>query len=150
MPSLRNNPNEFIAPLINYSYLANWVYWRIYRGSLGSNTFWSYLRQSYGDNEVWNEHMQELNALINHARKIDAKIGFVVWPNLRDVGGSKDITNKVSRYLASKGIVVLDLTKHYENKDSNDLIVNSMDAHPNEAVNAEVAQLLYQIMAPWD
>ncbi len=78
------------------------------------------------------------------------KVGFIVWPNMRDVVGGKDIKNKVSCYLANKGIVVIDLAKHYKNKDSNDLTVNSMDAHPNEMVNAEVAQLLYQTLAPWD
>ena len=150
MPSLRNNPSNFIAPLVKYTYLGNWAYWRIYRGDLGATTYWSHLKRLYDNDDVWNVHLLELDALVNYAKKIDAKIGFIVWPNLLDVRGSKDITNKVSNYLNSKGVMVFDLTKHYKNRDSNDLTANSMDAHPNEAVNAEVSQLLYQTSALWD
>ncbi len=149
MPSFENKPNKYIRQFTNYSYLANWIYWRIYRGSVGSNTYWHYLKQSYSDKDIWNAHLLELDALISYADEVDARIGFLIWPNLRDVNGSKVITNKVSEYLVNKGITVLNLTKHYENRSVSELIVNSLDAHPNERVNAEVAKLLYDEFAPW-
>jgi len=146
-------PHKPNSPFIEYSYLLNWAYWRMYRkGYLGAkaNKHWKYFKRLYRNNDVWNTHLQELDALINYADRVDARIGFVIWPNLIDVSGSKDITYRLSDYLSGKGIIAIDLSKLFEKRNSNELVVNSMDAHPNEVIHAEVAQLLYRVLAPWD
>jgi len=123
-PLVRIHPNKLIRPLVNYSYLINWIYYRIYKKYLRSDAFWKYVRQAYNNGDVWKAHLQELDALIEYANRVDAKIGFIVWPNLRDVSGSKDITYRVSNYLNNKGVMALDLSRRFEKRDANELIVN--------------------------
>jgi hypothetical protein len=66
----------------------------------------------------------------------------VVFPNLRDIKCSGAITSKVSEFFRDRKVRVLDLQPLLENRDPEQLVVNSLDAHPNEALNKEVADLL--------
>lgn len=66
------------------------------------------------------------------------------------MNGSKEITNRIYNYLKEKGIIALDLSKPFEERKPEELIVNSMNAHPNKAVHAEVSQLLYRELALWN
>ena len=149
MPQLSNAPNRWIRPFVDYSYLFNWIYWRVYRGEIGSASFQEYLKRAYTDDNVWKTHTQELNALIAYANQTDAKIVFIIWPFLKDVTGSIYITSKIFKYLDSKGVMAINLSKHFEKRDPETLIVNAMDAHPNAAVNAEISQLLYEALLPF-
>lgn len=149
-PQFSSLPNKLVRPFVDYSYLFNWIYWRVYRGDIGSTPFLEYLKRSYTDDNVWKTHTQELNALIAYADQTDAKIIFIIWPFLKDVDGSKYITSKIFKYLKNKGVMAFNLSKHFEKRDPDTLIVNSLDAHPNVAVNAEISQLLYEALLPLD
>jgi len=146
----RKHPNKLISLFIDRFYLLNWVYWRVYRGHLVTDEYWNYLTRSYNNDEAWSAHIEELDALVNYAKSNNARIAFVIWPYLRNVSESKDITSKVSGHLAEKGVILLDLSRRYEKRDPNELVVNAMDAHPNEIVHAEVSDLLHQALAPWE
>ena len=74
----------------------------------------------------------------------------MIWPNLKDTATSKDITQKVAHFLRNSGVKVLDLTPHLQSHKPQELMVNSMDGHPNERTHAEVAELLYEAMSPWN
>ena len=148
-PRLRVHPPRWIAPVIYHSYLLDWVYWRIYRADLGSDTYCQYLERVFTDDEIWAAHRRELDALVAYGRRVDARTIFVVWPFLSDVPGSKDQTAKVARYLDSQGVAALDLAPYFEGRNPDDLIVNRMDAHPNERANAEVAELFWKTVGTW-
>jgi len=111
---------------------------------------WNFFPRAFADEEVWNTHLSELDALIQHADDIEAKIAFVLWPNLRIVKSTGSLTAKVAGYLNERGIPSLDLGQHYQDRDPNELIANSMDAHAGEAAHAEVAQFLFEMLAPWE
>ena len=143
------SPGGLLGYVVARSYLCNWIYWRLYRGDLGGSEFWSCLRGAYQDGTAWNAHLGELDALVDYAERTGAALGFVVWPNLIDVAGSEAITSKVVDHLRGKGVAVLDLQRHFRERDPRGLVVNSLDAHPNEATHAEVAELLHETMAPW-
>ena len=130
MPILRAEVNKSIAPFVNYSYMVNFLYWRLSRGKLGSDTFWNYLNDAYSNKEVWLEHTRELDALVQYSKEKNAKIIFVIWPNMIKIKESKVITDKVYSYLKDNGVEVINLTNHFEGKNPSTLIVNSLDAHP--------------------
>lgn len=149
-PKLREYPSGIIAPLVDHSYFLNWLYWRVFRSRLGSDTYWNHLKQAYSNDGVWAAHLQGLDSLIDFGHRVGAKIGFVVWPNLADVTGSKMLTSRVLEYLRNRSVIALDLSEHFDKVKTHELTVNSMDAHPNEVVHAEVARLLYTALAPWN
>lgn len=145
LPKLINEPNKIIRPLVNNSFVLNWFYWRLYR--IGTeDTYWNYLKHAYSDTKTWNTHKQELNDIIDFSNQAGSEIVFIVWPNLKNIDGSFEFTSKVVEFLNNKKVGVIDLTTHFQNRDPESLIVNAMDAHPNEKTNMEVAELVYQLL----
>jgi len=84
---------------------------------LVADSYRNYLKRSYNNDDVWSAHIEELDALVNYAKSNNARIAFVIWPSLRDVSESKDITSKISGYLAEKGVIFLDLSRRYEKRE---------------------------------
>lgn len=138
-----NQPEGLVKEIINTSYLANWLYWRLYRGGFG-NGYIDYINVAYNNPKVWFTHKQELNKFIQYAERLNINIGFVLWPNLGDVQGSRNILSKVDEFLSSKKVKVLNLVELLANRKSSALIVNSIDPHPNAELNHEVAALIYE------
>jgi hypothetical protein len=61
---------------------------------------------------------------------------------LQAPGESAPLTGKVAAELAALGAEVIDLTPVFAGRNPRDLVVNGLDAHPNEAVHKEVGELL--------
>lgn len=146
-PQLVEGPGKILRPFVKYSFVLNWVYWRLYRGKLGDD-YWLYLRQAYNDQEIWQTHKKELSVFIDFSAKTGSGIIFLVWPNLRDISGSAVYTSKVTAYLSEKGVSFIDLGQSLQAKTQQELVVNNMDGHPNEQTHWEVAQLLYAALFP--
>ena len=146
---LVDQPNRLIGVFVNRFFSLNSAYWRLYRGGLGEH-YWNYLKSAYEDPKIWESHEQELFELVSYANQIDSEIAFIVWPNLRDIRGSVELTSRVADFLEARNVRALDLGKHFSGRNPESLIVNKLDAHPNADVNAEVAQLLYELLSSWD
>ncbi len=147
-PELIQRPSAIVAPFVQYSFSLNWFYWRLYRGGFGT-TYWDYLKHAYNDGSIWEAHKRELLDLVTYARRNDADIAFVVWPNLQDIDGSSEFTSRVAGFLHEHGVQTIDLARYFAGRRSGSLVVNSMDQHPNVSANAEVAQLVYESLSPW-
>jgi hypothetical protein len=147
-PDLIQAPSAIVAPFVKYSFSLNWFYWRVYRGGFGT-TYWDYLRHAYQDRAIWETHERELLDLVNYARRVGSEIAFIVWPNLEDIDGSVEFTSKVAGFLEGRGVKVIDLASYFAGRRSASLVANSMDQHPSASASAEVAQLLYESLSPW-
>lgn len=136
--------NLILKYSVDHSYFINFVYWRLYRfhnRDMGSKD-WEYLTASYSNPDIWKVHEAELSQLIFYLRNQDIDLRVVLFPNLTNVKGSALITTKVADFFQAHGVPVLNLQPLLEGRDPSSLIVNSLDAHPNEALNKEVAELL--------
>lgn len=149
-PRLIEKPNKWIRPLVENSFVLNWFYWRLYRGGSQTDVYWNYLKRAYSDDKTWKTHERELQSLIDYAKDEGSEIAFLIWPSLEDIAGSKEITSKVAGFLQSKGVTIIDLTEYFKDRSPRSLVVNPMDAHPNEQINAEVAEILFQRLSPWN
>jgi hypothetical protein len=137
-------PRRQILRFINHSYALNFAYWRLYRfyhKDLGEK-YWEYLKNSYSNPNIWEAHEKELFNIVSYTEHQGIDLTVVVFPNLRDVKGSAVITSKVAQFFQKHNIQVLNLQPLLENRDPMSLVVNSMDAHPNEALNKEVGEIL--------
>jgi hypothetical protein len=79
---------------------------------------------------------------VTYAQKQDIKLTVVIFPNLRRVKGSAVFTSEVAEFFRQHNVRALNLELLMENRDPMRLVVNSLDSHPNEALNKEVAELL--------
>ena len=136
--------NRIVRYSINSSYSLNFAYWRLYRfynKALGE-TYWDYLEKSYSHQDIWKAHEAELFKIVTYAQEHDIGLIVVVFPNLFRVKGSAAMTSKVAEFLREHCVPVLNLEPLLEGRDPKSLVVNSLDAHPSESLNAEVGELL--------
>lgn len=140
-----NLPRGSMKILVDHSALADFVYWRLARGgnlSGGAGTFWDALKGAYADPAAWGIHAAELQALASYCKDGGIRLVAVIFPMLQAPGESAPLTGKVAAELASLGAEVIDLTPVFAGRSPRDLVVNGLDAHPNEAVHKEVGEML--------
>lgn len=134
---------------INKSALVNLIWSRL-RGPLlvksVATDYFAYLRSAYLSEMVWRDHAQELDALVTHCREHQIELVAVVLPLLLDVEASKPMTTRVASWFTSHHVPTVDMTDHLIGRDPRDLIINPFDPHANEAVNAEIAEHLLEIL----
>ena len=136
--------NKVVRYIVDHSYTFNFAYWRLYRfhnTQLGEK-YWTYIENAYLDATIWGEHEQELLRFVTYAQKEQINLSVVLFPNLADVKRSAPFTSKVAGFFRAHNVPVLDLEPLVEGRDPKSLTVNSLDSHPNEALNKEVADLL--------
>ena len=77
-----------LRPIVNQSYLANFVYWRIYRGS-PRNSYWDYLQDAFQNPDIWKTHTDDLFAIVTMPKNKDQPYPLSfgrccrVWPKPR-------------------------------------------------------------------
>ena len=141
-------PPSSIRWLVNHSYFANFYYWQWYRyqNQQPEDVYWRKLRSFYENDEIWALHQQELKSIVDYTQQNNVVLFVIMFPNLISVEPSQPIIQRVHDYLETLGVDTLDLTSLFVHKKPDELIVNRMDAHPNEQVNLEVADVLFQEM----
>ena len=100
------------------------------------------MRSYYDDPTIWKTFENELLDIVDHVRAHGARPIFVTFPVLTNVEASRPYVAKVVGFLRGKNVPVLDLTAVLAGREPSDLIVNSLDEHPNESVHREIAELL--------
>ncbi|MFC2173979.1 hypothetical protein ACFLU6_15355, partial [Acidobacteriota bacterium] len=83
-----------------------------------------------------------LRQFVVRARQHQIELTVVVFPHLRDIEGTKPITARVAQFFRSEGVRAIDFGARLEGRDPMGLVVNSVDAHPNVALQKEIAQIL--------
>jgi len=136
-------PGLIAGKVLNKSFFLNWLYWRVYRRSRGDD-WWKYLRNCYLNPESWTTHCLELQAFVDYSKSLNADLCAVIWPNLFRVSESREFTNKVSGFLRSLGVPVVDMAEVLENRPWSELVVNKLDPHPNQKTHHEAAVLIYK------
>jgi hypothetical protein len=144
-------PSGFWGSIVSNSYVANLVYWRIRRMSTAweGNKYQDYILESYSNEKAMALHKIELDAIVNEANEMGAKLYFIVWPTLADIKVTEEICDVISRYLRSKGVEVLNIADHFDSEDPSKYVNSSLDAHPNALAHAKAAELLYNLTSPW-
>ncbi len=140
-----NLPTGFMKELVGVSALADYAYWRLARGgnlSGGAGTFWDTLKGAYADPAVWGIHAKALEDIAAYCRENRITLVAVVFPMLQAPAESAPITGKVAGALAAMGADVIDLTPAMQGRPARELVVNTLDAHPNEAVHRQVGEML--------
>lgn len=136
--------SSILQYITNHSYTLNFAYWRLYRfynKDMGEK-YWEYLKNSYSNQTIWEAHEAELLNIVTYTQNQGIELTVVVFPNLREVKGSAVFTSKVTEFFQQHNVRALNLEPLLENRDPMSLVVNSLDSHPNEALNKEVAELL--------
>ena len=135
-----------IQPMVDRSDLCNRVYWNLWRVKLKERfeNHWKNMKRCYTDEAIWQEHKEELREFVQYTREKHIELLVVIFPNLTALEESRPITAKVAAAFEEMQVEVLDLTSVLAGRNPKDMVCNAFDAHPNEAVHHEAAELLYQ------
>lgn len=149
-PPIRQDPPAWLLPLVQNSHAVNFLYWRIIR--LGpqewAEVYWNdWLKKISADPDTTWRHQQELLKIIEGAASEQIPLFVVVFPNLAAVEESQPLIQPVIDLFQTHHIPVLDVGKLLAGRDPATTMVNTIDSHPNEAVNREVAEQLYQMIS---
>jgi hypothetical protein len=152
-PQIKQDPPVWLLPLVQNSYAINFLYWRIIR--LGpqewAEVYWNdWLKKISADPDITWRHQQELLKIIDGAASEQIPLFAVVFPNLAGVEESQPLIQPVINLFRTHHIPVLDVSKLLTRRDPSTTMVNAIDSHPNEAVNLEVAEHLYQMIIQQD
>lgn len=141
-------PGPLLAPLVENSYVANFIYWRSIRllpmPWQADDFVW--LQKAYDDPKVWWLHQQELLTIYNGAASEGVKLIVVVFPGMTSVEQSREVTSKVINFFRERQVPVLDVAELIKDAPAKQLVVNSLDAHPSEWVHQQVADKLYEMV----
>lgn len=142
---LIEQPHWLIDPVVQRSHLVNFCYWRMFRfrnSKQMGNAYAEYLSKAYNDEKVWSVHQGELQRIVDYAEENGVRLTVVVFPNLARVSSTQPHTDKVVRFLESCEVPVLDLSPSLLERDTSELVVNRLDAHPSVTLHKEVGTLL--------
>lgn len=142
-------PSGRLRPLIEHSYVCDFVFWRIVRyRSLKelSRARRQTLPQCYFSPEIWAEHERELQAVVEAAGERGGELVVLLLPHLADVESSRPALALVGRWFESRGAAVVDAVPRLAGRDPREILVNRYDAHANEALNGEIAEWLAPVV----
>lgn len=148
-PVVRRDPPAWLKPLVENSYAFNFLFWRVIR--LGpqewATIYWNdWLKKISADPDIRWRHQQELLKIIDGAASEKIPLIVVVFPSLAAVEESRLLTQPIIDLFQANNIPVLDVGRLLAGRDPATTMVNSIDSHPNEMVNLEVAEHLYQMI----
>jgi hypothetical protein len=149
-PLLMSPPRRIIKPLIDNSYLFNYMYWRLYKKYfLKSNKifFEDYLSKAFSDKIIWKIHEKQLIKLISFIKINNIHFIVIVFPYLNNIEKSKIMTSKVVGFFDDHNIKVIDLAILLSGRKYKELVVSSIDAHPNLKLHREIGELLYKYIS---
>ena len=138
------------AWLVNNLYLANFLYYRVflYFGHDSMTLYNDWIRHSYDDPALWSAYENEMQAVIDWAQVHQAQLVVLVWPNLLDVAGSRNLTTPVVDYFSLRGVPVVDMSVYLAETPPRRLVANPFDSHPSVYSHHLAAEQLYNVMMP--
>lgn len=147
-PKFAERPSGVLGFFVDNSYAFNFLYWRWYRLTRPPQdpTYMEWISSLYQDSDLWWRHRQELLTIIEGAASEEISLLVVVFPDLTSVEESRLITQPVIDLFQEYEIPVLDVGDLLAGRDPTETMVSAIDAHPNENINLEVAEHLYQMI----
>lgn len=156
-PSIQLGAPRLLKPVVDNYHLANFLYWGVFRAiyaqQLGEQ-YLSYLTNCYENQESWDHHQQQLQRVADLRQRSELttveeipperKLIVVVYPNLKDIEGTRKMSEKVVSFFRTRDVDVVDMAELLADYESDEITVNALDGHANEMVNRLLADHLYQ------
>jgi hypothetical protein len=130
----------------NESYLLNFLYYRFLINILQSDeTDWQeYDFAAYDNPTIWQLHRSEIEAFIDYADEIEARLIVVIFPNMLYPFRSIPYVDRVAQVFEARGKTeVLKLFEEANAWPLEERIVSPRDTHPSVAFHRMVGERLY-------
>ena len=133
---------------IDSSPLLDYLYRRIYLPRVPTvRGYHDWLAEGYADPTIWGEHRRRLERMAQFCRERGVVFRVALLPFLRTQGTKFDqqkIHDQLRQQFEGDQVPVIDLLDVIRNRDAADLVVNSVDPHPNEVAHRLFADRLWK------
>lgn len=127
------------------SYLFNTLHYRWIAASNSKvGNYFQFTREAYAG-PIWDVQAKRLTDLHERIQKQNAQLVVVTFPFVHALGDEYPFTaahQRLNDFWQRRGVAHLDLTSFYEGRQGSSLVVNSLDAHPNEEAHAIAADAM--------
>lgn len=144
-PQIRFEPAPEQQWWVENFFIANFLY---YRATIFESTdrYYDWVTNAYRDPDVWSIYQDELQAIIDTAVDYEAPLVVLVWPNLTDVEGTRNLTEPVAAFFAERGVPAINLSDYLADANTAQLIANPFDAHPSIYSHRIAAEQLAEVI----
>jgi hypothetical protein len=129
-----------MRPLVERSYLLNFVYWSVPRGDLAA--YREYYLGIWKDPRVVARHLGELDAFF----PLGVPVVLVIFPHLTDLDVSAVYVDKVAGHFRARGAHVVDVRDLVRDLPVRERVVNAADFHASVAVHHRVGRALTTVV----
>ncbi len=130
------------------SCLLDYLYRRIYLPRVPSvRNYYDWLAEGFSDEDIWRRHRQLLGAIIQACQEHGVKLRVALLPFIRTSGDKlhiADLHAMLRGFFEANQIPVADLYPVIAGFAAEDLVVNHVDAHPNERAHKLFAEGIWQ------
>lgn len=134
------------SPLLDY------LYRRIYLPRVPTvHGYHDWLAEGYDDAAVWSRQRQNFQEMAEVCRERGVKFRVALLPFLCTQGSrfqQQEIQKLVRLHFEANQIEVIDLSEAVQHRPAAELVVNSVDAHPNELAHRLFADKLWELWRP--
>ncbi|OGY16736.1 MAG: hypothetical protein A2784_04595 [Candidatus Chisholmbacteria bacterium RIFCSPHIGHO2_01_FULL_48_12] len=143
-------PRPPLSWLIDRSYFADWLYWRL--STKYSRTFTDLLAadlKAYQDSVIVSRHREAISHFLAQARKENLPVVVIMFPFLYQTPltqAADAVYDQMFKFFtaAQKTVAVIDLKSIFRLYPASELMAGRFDSHPNELAHALAAQALYE------
>lgn len=142
-------PPDYQFINLDSSPLLDYLYRRIYLPLVPTvRRYHDWLAEAYVNDEIWREHAAQLAEIADYCRSHDTALRVVLLPFLITSGDRYDadyVHGKLRTLFQGLGVGILDMRQVLGEQgiDPRRLVVNSLDAHPNEEAHALFAEAMW-------
>jgi hypothetical protein len=130
------------------SCLMDYLYRRLYLPWIPSvRNYHDWLAEGFGNEDIWRRHQQQLNAIINHCLENGVTLHVALLPFIRTSGDKLQMAALhavLRRFFEVNQTSVVDLYPSIVGMPADDLVVNHVDAHPNERAHELFAETIWR------
>lgn len=124
----------------------NFIYYRFfYLFNPDAEDWQEYDFAAYDNITIWEVHRQEIEAFIDHAEAVDARLIVVIFPNMLQPVRSIPYVDRVAQVFEERGHT--DILKLFEQANAwalEDRLVSMRDTHPSVAFHHMVGETIYE------
>ena len=132
---------EPLHPIVDSSFLANWLYWSVPRTSVLDADFGRF-EELYANPVVLEHHLEDVGKVIDWAEARDVELVAVIFPFLQDLEMSGPMTAPVESLFRSRGVPIVDVTTLVDDMPVDARLVSRFDPHPSAEVHRRVSEAL--------
>lgn len=137
----KNTP-KLLIPLIEHSYLLNYVYWMFPHFIMSD--YQTYLTDSYHSPTVAAEHHRIIGQLINYCQTNHIRLVVLTLPLPSEYDFSNQLSRPIEQQFTDSGILNINPTAALQAQPLQQIIVNRVDTHLNEKGNRLLANIILE------